>query len=128
MRYLCCFCFYLFYRCSFIDTPLLFTCISTLKIIVLVTGGYFVMINLLSSKDITVTKCPPVIRTNLFKRNISLPTVDDKYSFTRARNALAFLITSIESLETPSYWYNISHNVKVVYVNYFDLKVVCFYL
>ena len=66
----------------------------------------------LSSKDITVTKCPPVIHTNLFKRNISLPTVDDKYSFTRARNALALLITSIESLEPPSYWYNISDNGK----------------
>ena len=54
--------------------------------------------------------CPPVIHTNLLKRNISLPTVDDKYSFTRARNALALLITSIESLEPPSYWYNISDN------------------
>ena len=57
----------------------------------------------LSSKDITVTKHPPVIRTNLFKRNISLPTVNDKYSFTRARNVLASLITSIEILEPPSY-------------------------
>ena len=64
----------------------------------------------LSSKDITVTKCPLVIHTNLFKRNISLPTVDDKYSFTRARNALVSLITSIESLKPPSYWYNISDN------------------
>ena len=56
----------------------------------------------LSSKDITVTKCPPVIRTNLFKRNISLPTADDKYSFTKACNALSLLITSIESLELQS--------------------------
>ena len=36
--------------------------------------------------------------------------VDDKYSFTRARNALVELITSIESLGPPSYWYNISDN------------------
>ena len=123
------FCFYLFlslqlYRHAIVVVKF----ISIIKRIVSVTGGHFVMNSSLSSKDITVTKCPPVIHTNLFKRNISLPTVDDKYSFTRARNALAFLITSIESLKTPSYWYNISDNVKVVYVNYFDLKVVCFYL
>ena len=36
--------------------------------------------------------------------------MDDKYSFTRARNALLVLITSIESLEPPSYWYNITEN------------------
>ena len=66
----------------------------------------------LSSKDITVTKHPLVISTNLFKRNISLPTVNDKYSFTRARNVLASLITSIEILEPPSYWYNVSDNGK----------------
>ena len=45
-----------------------------------------------------------------FQRNISLPTVDDRYSFTRARNALVSLITSIESLEPLSYWYSISDN------------------
>ena len=56
----------------------------------------------LSSKDITLTKCQPVIRINLFKRNISLDTVDDKYSFTRAHNALALLITPIERLELLS--------------------------
>ena len=72
------------------------------------TGGYFVMINLLSSKDITVTKCPPVIRTNLFKRNSSQPVVDDKYSFTRARNALASLITSIESFNL--------HHIGITYL------------
>ena len=72
--------------------------ISILKIIVSMTGEHFIMNSSLSSKDITVTKCLPVIRTNLFKRNISLPTVDDKYSFTRARNALALSITSIEIL------------------------------
>ena len=36
--------------------------------------------------------------------------MDDKYSLTRARNALVTLITSIESLEPPSYWYNITEN------------------
>ena len=36
--------------------------------------------------------------------------MDDKYSFTRARNALVSLITSIKTLEPPSYWYNISDN------------------
>ena len=102
---------YLPYRCNFLVTPLLlFTFISTLKIIISVTGGHFVMNSSLLSKDITVTKCPPFTRTNLFKRNISLSTVDDKFSFTRARNALVSLITSIKSLEPPSYWYSISDN------------------
>ena len=63
----------------------------------------------LSSVDITVTKSPTGIRANLFKRNSSLSTVGDKYSLTRARNALASLIMSIQNLEPPSYWYNISH-------------------
>ena len=48
----------------------------------------------------------------MFKSNISLPTVDDKHSFTRFRNELDLLITSIESLEPPSYWYSISDNGK----------------
>ena len=64
----------------------------------------------LSSKDDTVTKCRRFVRTKLRKSNVTLPIVDDKYSFTRARNALVVLITSIESLEPPSYWYNISDN------------------
>ena len=59
-----------------------------------------------------VTKFPPVIHTNLTKRNISLLTVDDKYLFIRARKVLVLLITSVESLEPPSYWYNISDNGK----------------
>ena len=42
----------------------------------------------------------------------SLPTVDDKCSFTRARNVLTLLITSFERLESPSYCYNISNNGK----------------
>ena len=64
----------------------------------------------LSSKDDTVTKCRRFVRTKLRQSNITLPIVDDKYSFTRARNALVSLITSIESLEPPSYWYSISDN------------------
>ena len=69
--------------------------ISTFKIIVPATAGIFVMSSSLSYKDITVTKSPTGIRSNLFKRNISLSTVGDKYSYTRVRNALASLITSI---------------------------------
>ena len=46
----------------------------------------------------------------MFKSNSLLPVVDDKYSFTRARNALVSLITSIKSLEPLSYWYSISDN------------------
>ena len=58
-------------------------------------------------KDITVTRCQ---HTNLFKSNSSLRVVDDKYSFTRARNILASRITSIDSLDPQSYWYNLSDN------------------
>ena len=76
----------------------------------------------LSSKDITMTKCSPVIRTSLFKRNISLPIVDDKYSFTSARNVLALLVTSIESLEHLSCWYNISDNGKGSLYELFGLE------
>ena len=68
------------------------------------------MNSLLSSKDDTVTKCRRFVRTKLRPSNIPLPIVDDKYSFTRARNALVPLITSIESVEPPSHWYNISDN------------------
>ena len=64
----------------------------------------------LSYQDDTVTKCRRFVRTKLRQSNIPLPIVDDKYSFTRARSALVELISSIESLEPPSYWYNISDN------------------
>ena len=66
------------------------------------------MNSLLLSKDDTLTKCPYFVRTKLRQSNIPLPVVDDKYSFTRDRNALVSLITSIESLEPPSHWYKIS--------------------
>ena len=58
-------------------------------------------------KDRTVARCQ---HTNVFKSNSSLRVVDDKYSFTRARNILASLITSIDSLEPQSFWYNLSDN------------------
>ena len=58
----------------------------------------------------------------MLKRNLSLPTVDDEYSFTRVRNALALLITSIESLKPPSYWYNIYNNGKVSVCKLFRLE------
>ena len=64
----------------------------------------------LSSKDDNVTKCRRFVRTKLRQSNIPLPIMDDKYSFTRARNALVSLITSIESLEPSSHWCNISDN------------------
>ena len=64
----------------------------------------------LSSKDITVTKDPTGIRTYVFNRNSSLSTMSHKYSFTRARNVLASLITSIQRLEHPLYLHNISDN------------------
>ena len=57
-----------------------------------------------------MTKCRRFVRTKVRQSNITLPIVDDKYSFTRSRIVLVSLITSIESLEPPSYWYNISDN------------------
>ena len=74
------------------------------------TAGLFVMSSSLSSKGITVTKGPTDIRTKVFKRNNSLSTLGDKYSFTRVRNTLASLITSTQSLEPTSCWCNISNN------------------
>ena len=50
-----------------------------------------------------MTRCRPIIRPDLFKSNSSLPVVDGEYSLRRTRHALASLITSIESLEPPSY-------------------------
>ena len=83
--------------------------ISTLKIIVLAIGRYFVISSSFLPKDRSVTRYRPIVHTNLFKSNSSLPVMDDKYSFTRAHYALASLITSIESLEPPSFWYNLSN-------------------
>ena len=103
-------------------------CISTLKIILSVIAGLFVMSSSLSSEDITVTKSPTGIRTNLFKRNSSLYTMSDKYSFTRARNVLYSLITSIQSLEPLSYWYNISDNSIGSLCELFRLEYCVFYL
>ena len=57
-----------------------------------------------------MTKSPAVVRINLFESNSSLSIVGDKYSFVRVRDTLVLLISSIESLEPPSYWYNISDN------------------
>ena len=64
----------------------------------------------LLSKGDTVTKCRRFVRTKLRQSKVTLPIVDDKYSLTRARSALVELISSIESLEPSSYWYNISDN------------------
>ena len=64
----------------------------------------------LSSKDDTVTKSRRFVRTILRQGNIPLPIVDDKYFFTRARNASMELITLIESSEPPSQLYTISNN------------------
>ena len=57
-----------------------------------------------------MTKSPRFVRTKLRHSDIPLPIVDDKDSFTRARYALVLVIASIESLEPPSHWYNISDN------------------
>ena len=68
------------------------------------------MTSSLSSKDNTMNNGPANLSSNLLKRNISLSTVGDNYSFTRARNALVLLIYSIDRLESPSYWYKVSEN------------------
>ena len=80
------------------------------------------MISSLLSKDITVTKYPPVIRKNSFKSNSPLPVVDDRYSFTMVRNTLDSLITTIEILEPPLYWYDLSDNSKCGLYEFFRLE------
>ena len=86
------------------------------------------MTSSLLSKDITVKVGPANLSSNLLKRNISLSTVGDKDSFTRARNALALLISSIDSLESPSYWYNLSDNGMGSLCELFLLQDCVFYL
>ena len=100
--------------------------ISILKRIISVIGQHFVLSGSILPKNITATRCRPIVCTNLFRSNISLPVVDNKYSFTSVRNSLASLITSIESLEPPSCWYNYRIMVKLVFVNYLDLKMCIF--
>ena len=68
------------------------------------------MNNSLSCQDGTVKKSPYFVNTKLRQSNITLPIVDDNYSFTRARNVLVLLIYSIDRLESPSYWYKVSEN------------------
>ena len=81
------------------------------------------------SRNVTVTKCPPIIRKNLFKSNSSLPVVDDKYMSTMICNSLVSLITSIERLEPPSYWYILLVNSKGSVSELLKLEdCVCFYL
>ena len=87
------------------------------------------MISELSFKDRSVTKCPPIIRSNIFKSNSSLPVVDDKYMSTMICNSLVSLITSIERLEPPSYWYILLVNSKGSVSELLKLEdCVCFYL
>ena len=86
------------------------------------TVELFVISSSLSSKDITMTKSSTVIRTIVFKRNSSLTTVGDKYSFARDLDTLASFITTIQSLEPPSYCYNISDNGIVSLCELFRLE------
>ena len=71
---------------------------STLKIILLVIAGPLIMTSSLLSKGNTMNNGPANLSSNLLKGNTSLSTVGDNYSFTRAHNALALLISSIDSL------------------------------
>ena len=67
-----------------------------------------------------MTRCRPIVRTNLFQCYSSLSVVDDKYSLIRTRTTLASLITSVEILEPPLFWYNLLDNGKIFYANYLD--------
>ena len=86
------------------------------------------MTSSLSSKDITMKVGPANLSSNLLKRNISLSTEGEKYSFTRVRNILVLSISSIDSLESPSYWYNISDNGMGSLCELFLLQDCVFYL
>ena len=98
--------------------------VSIFKTIVLVIDRNFVMNSSLLLKDTIVTRCRPILHI-FFKSNSSLPVVDDKYSFTRDRNALASLITSMESLEPLLFCYNLSDNSAGIFADYLDLKITC---
>ena len=90
--------------------------------------GPLTMTSSLSSNDNTVNNGPANLSSNFLKRNMSLSTVGDKYSFTRARNALTLLITSIESLEPTSYWYNVYDKGKGSLCELFRLEECVFNL
>ena len=72
--------------------------------------------------DITVTKCRPIVHTNLFKSNSSLPVVDDKYSFIRARNTLVSLIMSIKKFDPPSFRYYLSDNGTCIFCEFLRVE------
>ena len=81
------------------------------------------MSSLFSPKDVTVTKFPLIVRTNVFKSNSSLPIVDGIYMFTMTRNILASLLHQLEVqiLHHIHITYRIIANA--VYANYLDLKI-----
>ena len=61
----------------------------------------------LYSKYACVTKFRVITNTSLQENNNSLPTVGDRYSSSRTRNAFASLNISIQDFDTPSYRYNL---------------------
>ena len=131
MKFLCWFVVSIFfYRCTFIISLLLllFSFISILKRIISVIGQHVVMSSSSLPKVIIMTRCRPIVRTNLFQCYSSLSVVDDRYSFIRTRTTLESLITSIEILEPPLFWYNLLDNGNIFYANYLDKKIVCLYL
>ena len=64
----------------------------------------------LLSADTRVSKCPTTTRTNLQGSTNSLAIVGDRNNSTRTRDAFASLIISIQSYNSPSFWYNLSSN------------------
>ena len=67
----------------------------------------------LYSKDARITKCRVITHTILQENDNSLPTVGDRYSSTRTRNAFASLIVSIQAFDSTSYWYNLSSYIDI---------------
>ena len=82
----------------------------------------------LLSTDVRVKKCPTTTSTNLQGSTNSLAIAGDRYNGTRTREAFASLIMSIQAYDSPSFWYALSSNTKVVYVNYCYSKSVYFIL
>ena len=67
----------------------------------------------LYSNDVRVTKCRVITHTILQENDNSLPTVGDRYSSARTRNAFASLIMSIQAFDSTSYWYNLSSYIDM---------------
>ena len=86
--------------------------VFTYYIILSGIGKYVHMMRSVYSLDNYVTKRRPVARTPFKKSNRLRSIVRDNYSLTRTRSDFASLIMSIENLNPPLFWCNLSNSSK----------------